>query len=274
MDDPATVTDVIDTTVRVATWNIWWRFGPWEERQPRIIEELRGVDADIIALQEVWGADGTDAGAVIAAELGYESTYVGLLEMDRGVWFGNAVLSRWPIDSSEHRRLPPGDAGDEVRNVMRADVAGPRGTIQVFSTHLNWRFDQSHIRQQQVETITRFIRDSPARDYPPVVCGDFNAQPDSDEIRTLTGLRPVSDGVLLVDCWQSEHPGEPGLTWNNENPFVAEQLEPHRRIDYVFAGWPKARGAGRPVAAELFGATPIDGMYPSDHYGVVADLRY
>ena len=25
---------LIDTTIRVASWNLWWRFGPWEARQP------------------------------------------------------------------------------------------------------------------------------------------------------------------------------------------------------------------------------------------------
>ena len=49
--------DLIDTRLRVATWNVWWRFGPWEERQPAIAETLRRIDADVIALQEVWDVD-------------------------------------------------------------------------------------------------------------------------------------------------------------------------------------------------------------------------
>ncbi|MCU1360933.1 MAG: hypothetical protein JWN99_2222, partial [Ilumatobacteraceae bacterium] len=40
-----------------------------------------------------------------------------------------------------------------------------------------------------------------------VVGGDFNAPPDSDEIRMLTGRRavPIPD-LVLSDCW--EHVGE------------------------------------------------------------------
>ena len=49
--------DLIDTRLRVATWNVWWRFGPWAERQPAIAETLRRIDADVIALQEVWDVD-------------------------------------------------------------------------------------------------------------------------------------------------------------------------------------------------------------------------
>ena len=35
--------DLIDTRLRVATWNVWWRFGPWKDRQPAIAETLRGI---------------------------------------------------------------------------------------------------------------------------------------------------------------------------------------------------------------------------------------
>ena len=32
--------------IRVATWNVWGRFGPWEERWPAIVDELRALDPD------------------------------------------------------------------------------------------------------------------------------------------------------------------------------------------------------------------------------------
>jgi endonuclease/exonuclease/phosphatase family metal-dependent hydrolase len=274
VDDPASRSELWTGRLRVATWNLWWRYGPWEERLPRIIDELRRVDADVVALQEVWVADGTSSADVIADALGLERVVAAELEMAPGVRFGNAALSRWPITGSEHRRLPAGQAPDERRLVLRADIDGPRGPLQVFSTHLNWRFDQSDVRQLQVETVADFVQSSRPRSYPPIVCGDFNAEPVSDEMRTLTGHRPVVSELVLVDCWRGVHASEPGFTWDNENPFVAEQLELTRRIDYVLAGWPKARGAGHPVAAELLGATPIDGMHPSDHFGVVTELRY
>lgn len=274
VDDPASHSELITGRLRVATWNLWWRFGPWEERLPLIVDELRSVDADVIALQEVWVADGTSSADVIADALGLERVTAAEAEFEPGVFFGNAVLSRWPITGSDHRRLPPGEANDERRLVLRADVDGPRGPLQVFSTHLNWRFDQSDVRQLQVETIADFVQASRPRAYPPIICGDFNAEPSSDEMRTLTGQRPVASDLVLVDCWRAAHPVDPGFTWDNENPFVAAQLEQNRRIDFVLAGWAKARGAGHPVGAELIGTEATDGMHPSDHYGVVAELRY
>lgn len=47
-----------------------------------------------------------------------------------------------------------------------------------------------------------------------------------------------------------------------------------RRIDYIFSAWPRPGGAGHPVRCELIGAEPVDGIFASDHFGVVADLRY
>ena len=47
-----------------------------------------------------------------------------------------------------------------------------------------------------------------------------------------------------------------------------------RRIDYVFTGWRKAGGAGHPVGCRLAGNEPVDGVWPSDHFAVVAELRY
>jgi endonuclease/exonuclease/phosphatase family metal-dependent hydrolase len=266
--------DLLDTRVRIMTWNLWWRFGPWEARQPAIAATLARLDPDIVALQEVWD-DGTDNQAgLLAAQLGYHHVYASALETD-GVRFGNAVLSRWPITGHEWRPLPAPPDREESRTVLRADVDGPRGPIQVFDTHLNWRFDQSDVRQDQVRAIARFVKESPPRTFPPVLCGDFNADPLSDEIRMLTGRTVVPEPKLVFhDAWEAGGDGGPGVTWSNDNPYANLDLEIDRRIDFVFAGWPKIGGAGHVVECRVEGTEPVDGVVPSDHYAVVATLRY
>lgn len=49
----------IETRLKVLNWNIWWRFGPWEERAEAIASTLAEIDADVITLQEVWDHDGS-----------------------------------------------------------------------------------------------------------------------------------------------------------------------------------------------------------------------
>jgi endonuclease/exonuclease/phosphatase family metal-dependent hydrolase len=47
---------------------------------------------------------------------------------------------------------------------------------------------------------------------------------------------------------------------------------PDRRLDYVMVSWPRRRNAGHVAACHLAGTDPMDGVWPSDHYAVVADL--
>jgi endonuclease/exonuclease/phosphatase family metal-dependent hydrolase len=275
MSDEGPYGTLLETRVRVLTWNLWWRFGPEERRRPAIAATLAALDPDVVALQEVWGEPGgTNFAAELAEGLGFDSAYAARLELD-GVQFGNAVLSRWPITSSTPTPLPAPPEADEQRLVLRADIDGPRGPLQVFSTHLNWRFDHSAVRQQQVRAIAEVVAGARPRTYPPVLCGDFNAVPDSDEIRMLTGRAagPV-EGLVFHDAWEAAGDGGPGHTWSNANPYAVLDLEPDRRIDYVLVGWPKAGGAGHVTSCEVVGTSPVDGVVPSDHYGVLAELRY
>jgi hypothetical protein len=39
--------------VRVATWNLWWRLGPWEQRRQTIAAVLAHARLDVCGLDEV-----------------------------------------------------------------------------------------------------------------------------------------------------------------------------------------------------------------------------
>jgi endonuclease/exonuclease/phosphatase family metal-dependent hydrolase len=63
--------------LRVMTWNLWWRFGPhWTDRQHGIRQTLRAVDADLVALQEVWGGAETTQAHELGASLGLHPSLV------------------------------------------------------------------------------------------------------------------------------------------------------------------------------------------------------
>ena len=266
--------DLIDTRLRVTTWNVWWQFGPWQERQPAIAASLRNLDADVIALQEVWDtADGNGQADALADALGYHQVFAAGFDAGDAM-FGNAVLSRWPVAASATRTLPTTPTTDEFRVALKVEVDGPRGRFEVYTTHLNWRYDESEVRQAQVRALAEFVAESDGRTFPPILCGDFNAEPDSDELRMLTGRAAVPvPRLVFIDAWDVAGEG-PGYTWCNDNPFAARDLEADRRIDYVLVGWRKARGAGHVVGARVAAIDPVDGVYPSDHYAVVAEMRY
>jgi endonuclease/exonuclease/phosphatase family metal-dependent hydrolase len=255
-------------SVRILTWNLWARFGPWRERARAIRATLRAADADLIALQEVWGDRDGNFAAMLAKELSMHSTWS---PSHGDVEAGNAVLSRWPIDDSRREALD--DLG-EGRTVLFAGVAAPVGRIRVFTTQLSSPPDRSALRCAQVAQVSRFVARHAGSGFPPVLTGDLNAEPDSDEVRLLCGHKtaPAVPGQVLVDAWRYADPAEPGDTWDRRNPFVRATHEPSSRIDYVLVGPPAEGGLGHVIRAWRTGAEPVDGVWPSDHAAVVAEL--
>src|SRR5688572_25640825 len=80
--------------MRVATWNLWWRFGPWRERREPIAATLAEIDADLIGLQEVWGGESENFAAELATRLGRHWCWAVAATGRDGLSIGNAVLSR------------------------------------------------------------------------------------------------------------------------------------------------------------------------------------
>ena len=268
----------------MTTWNLWWRFGDWRARRVAIAGELRRVRPDVCGLQEVWSDATGDLASGLAAELGWHHAYAPSPAPQRwqrrlgaagdGVGVGNAVLSRWPITRQEALRLPTGDEPDDGRLCLFAAVQAPGGTLPFFTAHLTSlpvarRCARNRWRPSPASSTSA----APAPAFPPLLCGDFNAPPDADEVRNLVGKTAAPLPLLLVDAWAYARPLEPGWTWLRRNPYVAATLEPDARIDYIFAGPPTAAARGHVLDVERFGTEPAGGVWPSDHAGVLAVLR-
>ncbi|MFE7135535.1 endonuclease/exonuclease/phosphatase family protein [Streptomyces sp. NPDC057638] len=269
--------------VRVVTWNVWWRFGPWEERRKAILSVLRELDPDIVGLQEVWACRGENLAAWLADELGMEWTWAASSAPERwqrrlgdsAVGFGNAVLSRWPIAERRVLRLPAAEGDDDGRLALYTGVAAPGCRVPFFTTHLSSEIHASAVRCAQVAALAEFVAEHRhGTSFPPVVTGDFNAWPDSDEIRLLGGYRtaPAVPGQVLMDVWEYAQAGAPGVTWDLANPYIEPAYGPSVRVDYIHVGAPGPGGLGRVHTARRVGDGPVDGVWPSDHAAVLADL--
>lgn len=270
--------------LRVLTWNLWWRFGDWRSRQGAIRSVLAETRPDICGLQEVWAGPEQNAAELLARDLGMHWNWTASPAPGRwqqrlgepGIGIGNAVLSRWPISARADLRLPSGSAPDEGRTVLHALIDSPAGPIPFFTTQLNSAPHQSALRCGQAAAIAAFVAgNSAGAGHPPVLTGDFNAEPDSDEMRLLGGHKtaPAVPGLVLVDAWRYVEPPSAGWTWDRRNPHVMASLEPSARIDYILVGPPSAGARGSVQAARLVGEQPVKGVWPSDHAGVLAELR-
>src|SRR6185436_1861097 len=145
-------------TVRVATFNLL-HGGPWSgligngadlnERLELVVQQLAALRPDVVALQEasVGGQRGNVAERLGRA-LGFEwihapttSQVFGIGWLDRTITSairfneGPAVLSRFPIKSSEIVELPRCANRLFPRVLLRVHVQTPRGPLDFYSTH-------------------------------------------------------------------------------------------------------------------------------------------
>ena len=266
--------------LRVLSLNLWHDSGPWPARAKRIREWIDRLDPDLLSFQEAVRMPGFDQVAELLEGRGYHVDHVAASpfwkpkrEGEIGK-VGNALASRWPILTREELRLP--ESGDgERRAALSVTVAAPFGPIGFTTTHLNWRLAHGWIRERQVQALCDLaLRNAPEDGFPPLLAGDFNAEPGSTEIRYVTGLHALEGrSVLFLDAWARAGNGGQGITWSNANVWARKEHEPDQRIDYLFVGLPPRDGRGQILDCRVVCDDAIDGIWPSDHYGVYSELR-
>jgi endonuclease/exonuclease/phosphatase family metal-dependent hydrolase len=143
----------IESTCRVATWNVWGRYGEWAAWLDGITAELRQCAPDVVCIAETWATANQDAASLLGKALGLRHCVTWADEPAYGApepdWkSGVAVCSRWPVVTRQHRPLP--GSGDALGTVAHAQLGGPRGLIDVFVVLLDYPLHASSVRQQQV----------------------------------------------------------------------------------------------------------------------------
>ena len=168
-----------------------------------VVAVLANLDADIIALQEVFAVCDSHEGQVeaIASELGMNSAF-GCTRHHRSRPYGNAILTRWPILQS--REMDISWMRRERRGCIRADLKTPAGMLHVFNIHMGTSYFE---RRHQVRSLlsSRQILDDLAG--PRLLVGDFN-----EWIKGLT-TRMLSDKFesLNLALYIRRHRSYPGL---------------------------------------------------------------
>jgi len=158
--------------IKVASYNIHKGVGLDRRRDPnRILEVLREIDADIIALQEADRRFGTKAGVIPLHALEEHSPWkaapLGARTGSMG-WHGNVLLIRKDsvVMDCEAIHLP----ALEPRGAVMADVRAEGVPIRIVGMHLDlsglWRRRQAH-------AILAHVESSVAR-RPTVLMGDLN----------------------------------------------------------------------------------------------------
>jgi endonuclease/exonuclease/phosphatase family metal-dependent hydrolase len=231
---------------------------------------------DVVALQEVQErpAELPNQAASLAQATGYRHVFAAATPLAAGQE-GLALLVREEILEHADLELPHART-DERRILLSARIRHGQGSVWVHTTHLNYRLTHGQQREDQVLALEASIA-SRASDTPQILMGDFNARPESDEIRWLCGLVTLGGRrTYFQDAWDRLHPGEAGWTWARANPGTAKLafLEPDRRLDYIFVT--PMRGDGRATIHScqmVFREPGVGDVFASDHFGLLADIQ-
>ena len=235
----------------------------WEARRELAADTIAAADPDLIGTQELHKAQGDWLVA----------------RLPRYAWFGR---DRRGGHDDEHMgvfyrsdRLRVVDSGDfwlsdtpDVPGSVSWGHPFPRMAtwalferiadgrrFYLFNTHLPYRDEDDAARERGARLLAGRIAALPA-DVPVVVTGDFNAVPDSPAHAALT--------ERLHDAWTT--------TASRSGPdatFHAFSGKADRRIDWILV-----RGFEVREASTLEACEGNDGRCPSDHFPVLAELRW
>jgi endonuclease/exonuclease/phosphatase family metal-dependent hydrolase len=272
--------------LRVATLNLWGRRGGWEERRRMLAGGFHELEPDLVAFQEAVVGDGYDQVIDILGPA-YHLAHQTDRELGRGGDIedgqGISVASRWPIGEVWEPDLNVTPRTEDFAcGAIIAEVLAPHpvGTL-LFVNHLpNWQLTHEHERELQTVIVGRAIEEiAEGRGLRHVVlAGDLDATPDAASVRFWRGRQSLGGmSVCYRDAWGSTHPGEPGHTFTAENSLVTAEnwdweLEPGRRIDHIFVRC-SAHGPTLDIrACERIFDEPVEGVWGSDHFGMIADL--
>ena len=213
---PGTCVEVAAPRLTAASFNIHSaraRSGNGVELD-RIAAEIRGLNADVVLLEEVdrgrqWTGR-VDQPAYLAQRLGMYYAFGPNVVRGPSNQYGTAILSRYPITGAQNTLLPNGPGGQQ-RGLLHVRVE-PAGTpVSVYVTHLE--NTSASIRDAQARAIAGIVARDP---LPTILGGDLNSTPRTSAMATLDGP--------LDDSWPASGVGS-GATHPAGNPVA--------RIDYL-----------------------------------------
>ena len=200
------------------------------------------MQPDLVALQEV-DSSATRTGSVDQAtflgDLTGMTPVFGEFMPYQGGKYGMALLSAWPIISTDNFRLPD---GDEPRTALSAVVRSPETgrELRLVGIHF-YRTEEE--RLAQAERLDAYLEGDA---LPTVLAGDFNSEPGSAVMN------------YLARRWHIVPKGEDNLTFSS--------FDPVREIDFFLI---RPREQFEVVQQFL-----LDEPVASDHRPLVIDLVY
>jgi endonuclease/exonuclease/phosphatase family metal-dependent hydrolase len=267
-------------TLRVMTLNLMGRQEAWPARRQVVAAMLSELRPDVICLQDVIRQEDDDQAAEILG-----SSYRLIHQMNRAAdGSGVSIASRWPVQSVHEVDLRVTARAALFPCTVfaaRIEAAPALGDVLVVNKRTSFQFGAELERELEAVAAARLIEELVATKPAHVVlASDLNAAPETASVRFWTGRQSLGGmSVCYQDAWEVTHGSEPeeaGHTFTRANPLVARgemPFEPGRRIDYVLVRCADHGPTLEVVSCARVLDQPAGGVWPSDHYAVLAELR-
>jgi endonuclease/exonuclease/phosphatase family metal-dependent hydrolase len=249
------------------------------ERKPLIVEALRGLDADVLCLQEVWDefSSPADMSALLSEQFPYAWwTWLG----DKPFGNGVVILSRHPLYRG---RALLYEANDETgfvdRVLLGADVVTDTSHFHVMCTHLEVR--GSVIAGLEIQELAAFAEAEGYLDGPTFLLGDLNSGPRTEPCKEKDCTDDdYANYLALIETWDDPRADVEECSWCVDFSTPLQLIPPggdvlryDKRIDHCLT---RALGATTLLASDtIFDEIityEVDGeavmTQMSDHRGV------
>ena len=248
-------------TFRIATFNLHQGFKRWEERRELIVEQLGVLRPDIMALNEV--SVPLQTGRWIWREVNerFDTKYSYIQQNKAGAFISEeeaqGILTIFPVlEAVNFEYLARG----RIAQVIRLEIE--RRQIDIYLTHLHHVRDEDGLRQYEIQRLFQWIQSR--NDVKTcIVCGDFNAPPDSPSIQHVpknfrsVQLSPTFPTSLSEVDGQYSEPELPRLSICLDYIWVTQDLIIEKTGSCF----------NKPDQKD-------DSLWPSDHVGVWVDLKF
>ncbi len=260
--------------IRVVTFNTLFDFYDndlpeayrWPQRKARVAEMIEHLQPDILGVQELCTNQLKDLLPCLEGKY----AYFGVPQKNGEI---NAIFyNKHRFELIETRYMDP-------MNFVKLQDRATGKAVAFCNTHL--AFSNIDKREAQAEKIHRFIseflREETTEVPPLILTGDMNTFPNLPSLKKLpfldgTRIESLLKGDLLVDareCALLGHVG-PLSTFSNNGedttPFQGSGT-PGVFLDHIFVT--------KDITVLMHAVEPgrVDGLYPSDHLPVIADIQ-
>jgi len=235
------------------------------EHLDKIVEQVKEEDPDIILLNEIDFSSAWSFNIDQAKYIGKKCSYPYILEqknMDVSFpfyrfCFGNALLSRYPIENEKFIDFPPYSKIEDFfvgnHDAFFCELNIPSGTIGVFGIHFEYR--DEGIRVKCAESLNEQCA---GIKYPIIALGDFNSSPigyPNSEL-SVNGMNAMT--YLINKNGFISYLNEE----NSKNAYTFPSNAPDRLIDWIIG-----KGIGRFTNSKIIKS----GL--SDHLMIITEIE-